>query len=120
MVDIREVGGELIISVLGSHIQSSLKLAVVNDEIVVIIDTSENSDRMSVTNAAEYVVQGLADFLPILPEEIVYRDTDGEWAKLVHDNGIFTGYAPIKQSLVVSDLSVSEVIEIVSSHRLQH
>ena len=64
-----------------------------DDEFVYIEDTGEG---MSVTNDAENVVHYLHDegFLDA-GHHILYRDTDGSWDELEHDEGEFSGFGPI-------------------------
>lgn len=73
---------------------------VVNTDIgrvIQVIDLFDDSDpTMSVTNDAEAVVEEVVKLHGDHP--IVYRDTEGRWDQLVHQNGEFTRFAPIKCS----------------------
>ncbi len=59
-----------------------------NDAILVV---DMNSGR-SVTNAAEEVVRFLADAYTEGLPPVFYRDSEGQWDKLVHDGHRFTGF----------------------------
>ena len=57
----------------------------------------DNDIGMSITNDAENVVD---DVLKKYPGHIIiYRDTMGEWAELVHFDGKFTGFAPYQSQI---------------------
>lgn len=59
----------------------------------------KNDGAMSITNDAEAVVAWINERWP--GKRIVYRDTEGRWDELKHEDGIFkgfgawTGYVPI-------------------------
>jgi len=62
----------------------------VRDGITFIVDL--NQGRKSVTNDAEWVVERVLEKFPT--NRIVYRDSQGDWDELLHNNGEFTGFAP--------------------------
>ena len=70
----------------------SVARCVFTDNLLFIIDRDEGG--MSVTNDAEAVCAHCHELYP--GRRIIYRDTEGEWSELVHENGKFTGYAPYK------------------------
>lgn len=72
----------------------SYKIVKVTPRAVHLIDLD---DGMSVTNDAENVVAEVFNAYP--NRRIVYRDTMGCWDELVHNHGIFTGFAPINGDL---------------------
>lgn len=52
---------------------------------------------MSVTNAAEEVVQQL--LATYGNKKIVYQDTEGQWDELIHDGIQFTDFGPFRGQL---------------------
>lgn len=62
------------------------------EQIIRIVDLDEG---MSVTNDAENVVREVNAQRP--GYRILYRDTMGNWDELLHDNGIFQGFAPYRK-----------------------
>lgn len=64
----------------------------VTDDAVYIVDLANECGTMSVTNDAENVVANIAQ--EYSNKRIIYRDTDGQWDELVHDNGRFLRFAP--------------------------
>lgn len=69
--------------------QADYRLVEETDEINFIVDL--NLGQKSVTNDAEEVVRELNARFP--GRRIVYRDSEGGWGELKHDNGRFTGFA---------------------------
>lgn len=65
----------------------------INDEKVVIVDLCNQFNSKSVTNAAEDVVAHLYKLYG--DREFYYFDTEGDYAQLKHNNGVFTGYGQI-------------------------
>jgi hypothetical protein len=51
----------------------------------------------SITNDAENVVEQVAKEYP--GHRIIYRDTQGQWDELVHNDGEFVGFAPYHEEL---------------------
>ena len=45
---------------------------------------------LSVTNDAENVVEQVSKAAP--GRRIIYKDSEGNWDELLHDNGFFTGF----------------------------
>lgn len=66
---------------------ASFELAQVTDDIVFIRDLDRG---LTVTNDAENVVRDLHKAYP--DRRIVYCDTSGDWAELVHVAGRFQGF----------------------------
>ena len=66
----------------------------INHVVWVADQFDPKAPTMTVTNDAEAVVEYLHERFP--GYRIVYRDTEGEWAELEHDRGVFTGFAPWK------------------------
>ncbi len=61
---------------------------------VFIIDL--NRGNVSVTNDAESVRLRVSKAHG--NRRIVYRDSDGNWDELLHDNGNFVGFAPYREA----------------------
>ena len=58
--------------------------------------TDDDQDDMSITNDAENVV---IDVLAKYPyHRIIYRDSQGEWAELLHWSGAFAGFKPYSKT----------------------
>lgn len=49
---------------------------------------------MSVTNDADRVVATVVEMWKAPTATIYYKDSDGRWDQLVHENGRFIGFAP--------------------------
>lgn len=64
----------------------------VTDDTVWIAD--DNDGSLSVTNDAESVCRELHAFYG--DRRFVYRDTDGKWDELLHEQGVFKDFAPAK------------------------
>jgi hypothetical protein len=64
----------------------------VSHGVVYIVDLANVCGTTSVTNDAENVVSNIAREYGNM--RIFYRDTDGQWDELVHDNGKFIRFAP--------------------------
>lgn len=63
-----------------------------------IVDTWQpNRGQLTVTNDAEKVVEVLHVLYP--GARIIYRDTGGQWAELVHDGPTFIGFGPVPSEL---------------------
>ena len=65
----------------------------VTEEIVFLID---EDGPLSITNDAEAVCAFENKRYP--GRRIVYRDTQGQWDELTHENGVFTGFAPYREN----------------------
>jgi hypothetical protein len=61
----------------------------IKDGITFIIDL--NRGRKSVTNDAEWVVEKVLEKYP--HNRIIYRDSQGDWDELLHNNQEFTGFS---------------------------
>jgi hypothetical protein len=68
-------------------LQSTYYVHKVVDGVVYIMDTN---GPLSVTNDAEGVVATLNDIYP--NHRVIYRDSNGDWDELLHDNGVFIGF----------------------------
>ena len=73
--------------------RAAFSLDHVAGNIVFIVD---NDGPVSVTNDAEAVCRFLDDHYP--SHRIVYRDTQGDWDELLHNNGVFTGFGPYREN----------------------
>lgn len=60
---------------------------------VVFIKDMCTGEQLSVTNGAEEVVLELNGLYP--DARIIYRDTEGHWDELVHDQGFFQYFRPL-------------------------
>lgn len=54
-------------------------------KILRIWDASDSYTAMSVTNGAEYVLNELEKENGILPDIIIYKDTDKHWSRMIRD-----------------------------------
>lgn len=63
-----------------------------NVNLVYIVDQSNETGAMTVTNAADRVVADLTEADELM--RIVYLDTDGVWSELEHYRGTLTGFIP--------------------------
>lgn len=70
-------------------LRSNFSIYRIEDDAVFIVD---NDIGMSVTNDAENVVEHLLNIYP--NKRIFYRDTEGDWSELVHNNKEFVRFAP--------------------------
>lgn len=68
------------------------KIVGVTKNFVYLVDYSLLFGNLSVTNGAETVVSEVHAKFP--GRRILYRDTMGRWDELVHENGVFTKFAP--------------------------
>lgn len=60
--------------------------------IYVIDDFDEQNPTVSVTNDADAVIQALAAIQDLTGKRVFYRDTEGDWDELLHNNGVFNGF----------------------------
>jgi len=51
----------------------------------------------SVTNDVEGVLSDLAETIDLAGREITYLDSSGQVDRILHDNGKFTGFAPLRR-----------------------
>jgi hypothetical protein len=75
-------------------LRSTFTITSVTDDTVFLVDQDEG---MSVTNDAEQVVEYVNNLHP--GKRIIYRDTEGRWDELLHDNGVFLDFAPYQKPL---------------------
>ena len=71
--------------------------------VVWIVDMCDQHGSLSVTNDAEAVCKNLHPRYP--HHRIIYRDTDGRWDEIVHDAGVFKGFAPIRDPQLIPSLT---------------
>lgn len=74
--------------------RSSFSVFHVNHDKVFIVDQDVG---MSVTNDAENVVAFVYDRHP--GRRIIYRDTNGDWDELLHQDGKFCGFKAYGEAL---------------------
>jgi hypothetical protein len=70
---------------------------VTPDRVFIVDDYNDASPTMSVTNNAEAVVEDVNQTFP--NRRIIYRDTEGRWDELKHNNGVFVNFAPYNEEL---------------------
>lgn len=63
------------------------------DGTVHIVDL--NLGRMSVTNDAENVLLEIHRHIDLTGRDVTYRDSDGQVDRLIHEKGVFKGFAPM-------------------------
>jgi hypothetical protein len=74
----------------------NFRIQQVDKTWVFIVDTSNETNSMSITNSAEEVVKELLQFYP--DRRIAYSDTEGDIWELVHDGKKFISFnSPNKQ-----------------------
>lgn len=66
----------------------------ITPDIVFIVDV--NLGNKSITNDAEWVIEDALSRHP--GKRIVYKDTEGYWDELVHENGRFTSFKPYERN----------------------
>jgi hypothetical protein len=67
------------------------------DRVNKIIFIQDNDGPVSVTNNAEQVCKEVilhTFILDVSEYRLVYRDTDGKWDELIHEQGRFKDFAP--------------------------
>lgn len=104
--------GELLVSVLGSDIRTAFKL-VRKDGVVAIVDTTLTRNMTPVSNIPEIVVLALIEFFGELPNQIVFKDTNGSWGRLLVDGECFLSIASLKIDVLSNELSVQDAIKLV-------
>lgn len=77
--------------------KATYRIVRITDHFVLIEDLDEG---LSVTNDANHVVADLHRTISgdITHWRVYYRDTDGRFDELRHENGCFIGYAPCTDS----------------------
>lgn len=88
-------------------------------DILIIMDECDGTS-MSVTNNVENVLlaakQMLAEQSLDLPVAVIYRDTDGRYDQIVHDDGKFLGFVllgPFDETFALVKMSASKLIDNV-------
>jgi hypothetical protein len=62
---------------------------------IFLIDTG-HTERRSITNDAEFVIQDLAQrYIDFDRYRVYYKDSTGKWSELIKRGSKFTGYAPV-------------------------
>jgi len=56
--------------------------------------TDLNLGNMSVTNDAEAVIEALHSHCNLVRRRVQYTDSEGQIDQLLHNNGVFTNFAP--------------------------
>ncbi|QFT57151.1 hypothetical protein [Microbulbifer sp. THAF38] len=79
------------------RITSSFTVLCETDTFILIRDKND-PDHASVTNAADYTVEWLAQRFEIANRRIVYQDTMGRFDELCHKRGKFDGFKPLTES----------------------
>jgi hypothetical protein len=74
-------------------LRSCFHIAKTTSQFIAIVDEDRG---LSVTNDAEAVVAHLIEHEGATAKRIFYRDTDGKWDELLHNDGKFVDFAPIK------------------------
>lgn len=75
------------------RIRSRFDTDMRDGNILRVIDRGGDTD-MSVTNDAENVVAWLHQMLDLSDKRVEYVDSEGRVDRLLHDGGVFTGFAP--------------------------
>lgn len=116
-IDIHEGNEELLVSLVGTHRKTAFCLTV-HADVAVVIDTTENRPLTSVTNAADFTIEGIKQYLKYLPKQVIYLDTIGSWSRLKHDGEKFSGFAPLKIGVNGNDLTIEEAVDLVTEKTL--
>lgn len=64
----------------------------VEGDLVTITDL--NLGNMSVTNDAENVLLAIHNDIDLTGKRVQYYDSEGQLDRLLHENGVFKGFAP--------------------------
>jgi len=73
--------------------KSDYDYTIKNDGSVYIVDL--NLGRMSVTNDAEQVLLEIHHHIDLTGRDVTYRDSEGIVDRLLHEKGVFNGFAPL-------------------------
>lgn len=57
---------------------------------------TEDFPTQTVTNGVEYVLKSIANNYESIPNKIIYRDTEGLWDAIIHDDGQFLSFQPLR------------------------
>lgn len=88
--------------------------ARVEQGVMVIIDNfNKDNPSPTVTNGIETVLGTLQKAGVILPPLVIYKDTDGIWDGVKHNNGHFVNFYPIRMTDM--DKAISYVKEFVNA-----
>lgn len=86
----------------------NFSVTVANGVVLIIDNFDAKEPTRTVTNAADDLIPWLAAARIVTPERrVIYRDTQGMWDEIVHKDGQFERFAPIRTtSLDVAMLTV--------------
>lgn len=76
---------------------SSYSVLCETDTFILIKDNDEPG-YSSVTNAAEYTIESLAEAYDLSNHRVIYQDTMQRFDELCHEDGKFTGIRPLTNS----------------------
>lgn len=82
-------------------IPAAYRIADVTPETIFLVDLSDLANTASITNDASRVIRDVVSAYP--GRRVIYRDSDGIWSEILHNNGIMTGFAPCHYPVPVSD-----------------
>ncbi|EMY6611114.1 MULTISPECIES: hypothetical protein [Vibrio] len=87
----------------------------VEDDVLVLIDETEDKPLTSLTNAIGFVlVYFKREFGSAMPSQVVSRDSDGYWCRVIHTNGKFESWRPIANGLTAHGWEPEDVLELLS------
>lgn len=65
--------------------------------VMVVEDLYDESDpTITVTNGIETVLYEIERVVENMPDIVIYKDTDGMWDGVVHENCEFLAFAPLR------------------------
>ncbi|MCP4261459.1 MAG: hypothetical protein GY774_28750 [Planctomycetes bacterium] len=79
------------------RMKSSFTIICETDTFILIRD-NDDPEYASVTNAAEFTVETLAQSFDLTNRRVLYLDTMQRFDELCHDDGKFTGFKALTQS----------------------
>ena len=79
------------------RMKSSFTIICETDTFILIRD-NDDPEYASVTNAAEFTVETLAQSFDLTNRRVLYLDTMQRFDELCHDDGKFTGFKALSQS----------------------
>lgn len=71
---------------------------ILEDEVLIFDDYDPQNPTMSVTNDVEAVLWDLK-MRGYLRPKVFYKDTEGQIDEIVHDNGKFVSFKPLRQNI---------------------
>lgn len=77
---------------IGKQRMTSSYSVILDTDTFILIKDNDDPDFASVTNAADYTVESLAQVYDLSNRRIVYQDTMGRFDELRHADGKFTGF----------------------------